>query len=131
MFYQDNERNRKARYLYASFICGLLHDAEKIFYFDVVSVNNEMNDSPTLTWLPLEESLISWANKNKISTYEIIWRKIVVNVHNVHNVRTSILFEGCMNRTSRKYLSGIATNRIYDSMISATDLPLGLNTTLG
>ncbi len=34
---QDEEQTRKRRYLYAAFICGLFHDAGKIFDVDVIS----------------------------------------------------------------------------------------------
>lgn len=114
--YQDNERNRKSRYLYASFICGLFHDAGKVFDVDVVAVNDKSSSSQGLTWSPLQESLLSWAENNNVKSYEIIWRKRLANAH---TVRTSIFFERCLNSTCRKYLSDIVTDRIYDSMLTA------------
>ncbi|HAW3612348.1 TPA: helicase, partial [Escherichia coli] len=52
--YQDEEVIRRKVYLYAAFICGLVHDAGKVYDIDIVSLNL----SKTLTWAPSSQSLL-------------------------------------------------------------------------
>ncbi|PAW13005.1 hypothetical protein CKJ89_37035, partial [Klebsiella pneumoniae] len=83
---------RKRRYLYAAFICGLLHDAGKIFDVDVISSTPGVKS----TWRPLSSSLMDWAKSNRIFSYEVIWRKRQANEH---SVRAPVFLERCLNDT--------------------------------
>lgn len=65
--YQDEETVRRKVYLYAAFICGLVHDAGKVYDLDIVSLNL----SETLTWAPSSQSLLDWARENNVVEYEI------------------------------------------------------------
>lgn len=73
--YQDEEVIRRKVYLYAAFICGLVHDAGKVYDIDIVSLNL----SKTLTWAPSSQSLLDWARENNVVEYEIHWRKRIHN----------------------------------------------------
>ncbi|WP_157632458.1 TraI domain-containing protein, partial [Bacillus cereus] len=77
--YQDEEVVRRKVYLYAAFICGLVHDAGKVYDLDIVSLNLA---SPII-WTPSSQSLLDWARENDVVEYEIHWRK---RIHNQHNI---------------------------------------------
>jgi conjugal transfer pilus assembly protein TraI len=109
---QDEEQIRKRRYLYAAFICGLFHDAGKIFDVDVISSTHGVES----TWRPLSSSLMDWANTNRILSYEVIWRK---RVGNEHSIRAPVFLERCLNDTCLNYLSDVVKERLYDKMLSA------------
>ncbi|MEQ0229264.1 MobH family relaxase [Klebsiella sp. CN_Kp091] len=109
---QDEEQVRKRRYLYAAFICGLLHDAGKIFDVDVISSTPGVNS----TWRPLSASLMDWANTNRIMSYEVIWRKRTANDH---SVRAPVFLERCLNDTCLNYLSDVVKERMYDKMLAS------------
>ncbi|HHD2468746.1 TPA: MobH family relaxase [Klebsiella pneumoniae] len=109
---QDEEQIRKRRYLYAAFICGLLHDAGKIFDVDVISSTPGVKS----TWRPLSSSLMDWAKSNRIFSYEVIWRKRQANEH---SVRAPVFLERCLNDTCLNYLSDVVKERLYDKMLSA------------
>ncbi|WP_421078928.1 TraI domain-containing protein [Klebsiella quasipneumoniae] len=109
---QDEEQIRKRRYLYAAFICGLFHDAGKIFDVDVISSTPGVNS----TWRPLSSSLMDWANANRILSYEVIWRKRLANEH---SVRAPVFLERCLNDTCLNYLSDVVKERLYDKMLAA------------
>nr|WP_267913636.1 TraI domain-containing protein [Escherichia coli] len=68
------------------FICGLVHDAGKVYDLDIVSLNL----SETLTWAPSSQSLLDWARENNVVEYEIHWRK---RIHNQHNIWSSVFLE--------------------------------------
>ncbi|EEX1005141.1 helicase [Escherichia coli] len=110
--YQDEEVQRRKLYLYASFICGLVHDAGKIYDVDVVSLNL---DSP-LVWTPSKYSLLDWARENGVIEYEIHWRS---RIHNQHNVWSSVFLERILNPVCMAYLDIVTKERIYSKMISA------------
>ncbi|HHL1653805.1 TPA: hypothetical protein ACQ29W_005251, partial [Klebsiella pneumoniae] len=76
---QDEEQIRKGHYLYAAFICWLLHDAGKIFDVDVISSTPDVK----ITWSPLSSSLMGWAKSNRIFSYEVILLKRQANEHSV------------------------------------------------
>lgn len=109
---QDEEQIRKRRYLYAAFICGLFHDAGKIFDVDVISSTPGVKS----TWRPLSSSLMDWAKSNRIFSYEVIWRKRQANEH---SVRAPVFLERCLNDTCLNYLSDVVKERLYDKMLSA------------
>lgn len=109
---QDEEQVRKRRYLYAAFICGLFHDAGKIFDVDVISSTPGVSS----TWRPLSASLMDWASANRIMSYEIIWRK---RIPNEHSVRAPVFLERCLNDTCLNYLSDVVKERLYDKMLSS------------
>lgn len=109
---QDEEQTRKRRYLYAAFICGLFHDAGKIFDVDVISSTPGVKS----TWRPLSSSLMDWAKSNRIFSYEVIWRKRQANEH---SVRAPVFLERCLNDTCLNYLSDVVKERLYDKMLSA------------
>lgn len=111
--YQDEEVERKKRYYYAAFICGLLHDVGKIFDVDIIGVGTD-NKAPA--WRALSESLMDWAYENNISNYEIHWRS---REPNQHALRASIFLERCLNSTCLKYIGTVTRERIFDRMISA------------
>ncbi len=84
--YQDEEVVRRKVYLYAAFICGLVHDAGKVYDLDIVSLNLA---SPII-WTPSSQSLLDWARENDVVEYEIHWRK---RIHNQHNIWSSVFLE--------------------------------------
>lgn len=111
--YQDEEVERKKRYYYAAFICGLLHDVGKIFDVDIIGVGTDRN-APT--WRALSESLMDWADEHNVTNYEIHWRS---REPNQHALRAGIFLERCLNPTCLEYISTVTRERIFDRMISA------------
>ncbi|MDW1168523.1 TraI domain-containing protein [Klebsiella pneumoniae] len=109
---QDEEQIRKGHYLYAAFICWLLHDTDKIFDVDVISSTPDVK----ITWSPLSSSLMGWAKSNRIFSYEVILLKRQANEH---SVRAPVFLERCLNDTCINYLSDVIKERLYDKMLSA------------
>ncbi|KKK47595.1 hypothetical protein LCGC14_3153600, partial [marine sediment metagenome] len=67
------KRYRQPRWLYASWLCGLLHDVGKPFTdFTVIGDNGG-------SWKPLLIPLYDWCKNNDIKSYTVIW-----NEHRVH-----------------------------------------------
>lgn len=62
----DIERDRKSRWHYATFLCGLLHDASKVFT-DMKVVDMESG----IIWNPDEFGLVDWARENNVRRYRV------------------------------------------------------------
>ncbi|KAA1186432.1 MobH family relaxase [Photorhabdus heterorhabditis] len=108
--YQDEEVDRKKRYLYAAFICGLVHDVGKVFDVDVINIS----DQNRTTWNPLLQSLMDWAKYESVENYEVLWRSREANQH---VVRSGIFLERILNSTCLNYLSSVSREQIYDRML--------------
>lgn len=113
--YQDEEVIRQKVYLYAAFICGLVHDAGKVYDLDIVSLN--LNE--TLTWAPSSQSLLDWARENNVVEYEIHWRK---RIHNQHNIWSSVFLERILDPVCMSFLDRIKKERVYAKMVTALNV---------
>ncbi|ENR9964077.1 TraI domain-containing protein [Salmonella enterica] len=113
--YQDEEVVRRKVYLYAAFICGLVHDAGKIYDLDIVSLNL----SETLTWAPSSQSLLDWARENNVVEYEIHWRK---RIHNQHNIWSSVFLERILDPVCMSFLDRVKKERVYAKMVTALNV---------
>lgn len=118
--YQDEEVQRKKAYLYAAFICGLVHDAGKIYDVDVVSSDT----LKTTTWNPTAQSLLDWCNSENVKSYEIHWR---VRRVNQHNIWSSVFLERILNPTCLRFLGVVSRERIYDRMLSSLNSYINAN----
>lgn len=115
--YQDEEARRRKVYLYAAFICGLVHDIGKILDVDVIS----MDTSNKTRWDPLKRSLMDWARSENVSSYEIIWRKRYVNLH---TVRSGFYLERIINPVCLEFLGSVHRERILDKMLITLQDPM-------
>lgn len=115
--YQDEEARRRRVYLYAAFICGLVHDIGKILDVDVIS----MNSSNKTRWDPLKRSLMDWARSENVTSYEIIWRKRHVNLH---TVRSGFYLERIINPVCLEFLGSVHRERILDKMLVTLQDPM-------
>ena len=115
--YQDEEARRRKVYLYAAFICGLVHDIGKILDVDVIS----MDTSNKTRWDPLKRSLMDWARSENVSSYEIIWRKRHVNLH---TVRSGFYLERIINPVCLEFLGSVHRERILDKMLITLQDPM-------
>ena len=113
--YQDEEVVRRKVYLYAAFICGLVHDAGKVYDLDIVSLNL----SETLTWAPSSQSLLDWARENNVVEYEIHWRK---RIHNQHNIWSSVFLERILDPVCMSFLDRVKKERVYAKMVTALNV---------
>ncbi|WP_317189389.1 MobH family relaxase [Escherichia coli] len=113
--YQDEEVVRRKVYLYAAFICGLVHDAGKVYDLDIVSLNLA---SPII-WTPSSQSLLDWARENDVVEYEIHWRK---RIHNQHNIWSSVFLERILNPVCLAFLDRVNKERVYSKMITALNV---------
>lgn len=113
--YQDEEVIRRKVYLYAAFICGLVHDAGKVYDIDIVSLNL----SKTLTWAPSSQSLLDWARENNVVEYEIHWRK---RIHNQHNIWSSVFLERILDPVCMSFLDRVKKERVYAKMVTALNV---------
>ena len=113
--YQDEETVRRKVYLYAAFICGLVHDAGKVYDLDIVSLNL----SETLTWAPSSQSLLDWARENNVVEYEIHWRK---RIHNQHNIWSSVFLERILDPVCMAFLDRVKKERVYAKMVTALNV---------
>lgn len=115
--YQDEEARRRRVYLYAAFICGLVHDIGKILDVDVIS----MDSSNKTRWDPLKRSLMDWARSENVTSYEIIWRKRHVNLH---TVRSGFYLERIINPVCLEFLGSVHRERILDKMLITLQDPM-------
>ncbi|MFS9592605.1 MobH family relaxase [Enterobacter hormaechei] len=115
--YQDEEARRRRVYLYAAFICGLVHDIGKILDVDVIS----MDPSNKTRWDPLKRSLMDWARSENVTSYEIIWRKRHVNLH---TVRSGFYLERIINPVCLEFLGSVHRERILDKMLITLQDPM-------
>ncbi|EBX7245335.1 helicase [Salmonella enterica subsp. enterica serovar Stanley] len=113
--YQDEEVVRRKVYLYGAFICGLVHDAGKVYDLDIVSLNL----SETLTWAPSSQSLLDWARENNVVEYEIHWRK---RIHNQHNIWSSVFLERILDPVCMSFLDRVKKERVYAKMVTALNV---------
>jgi hypothetical protein len=116
----DIERERKPRWLYASWLCGLLHDAGKLYTdIKVISVDNIHE------WDPHKESLTGWATRLDVKRYKVEY--LGGRVHGLHgNVGADIL-KDILSDTAREYL----TNCPDDLMTEIKRTLNGFQTTKG
>lgn len=95
----DVERKRTGRYYYAAWLCGLLHDAGKI-YTDIIVHDAAIRANE---WKPLVESFITWMERTNVSEYRVIWRNN--RLHKKHdNVSINIL-QHVLTPAARMYIS--------------------------
>lgn len=113
--YQDEEVIRRKVYLYAAFICGLVHDAGKVYDIDIVSLNL----SKTLTWAPSSQSLLDWTRENNVVEYEIHWRK---RIHNQHNIWSSVFLERILDPVCMSFLDRVKKERVYAKIVTALNV---------
>ncbi|MGV7963822.1 MobH family relaxase [Photorhabdus tasmaniensis] len=113
--YQDEETVRRKIYLYAAFICGLVHDAGKVYDLDIVSLNL----TKTITWAPSSQSLLDWARENNVVEYEIHWRK---RIHNQHNIWSSVFLERILDPVCMAFLDKVKKERVYAKMVTALNI---------
>ncbi|EIH4298235.1 TraI domain-containing protein [Escherichia coli] len=113
--YQDEEVVRRKVYLYAAFICGLVHDAGKVYDLDIVSLNL----ASSIIWTPSSQSLLDWARENDVVEYEIHWRK---RIHNQHNIWSSVFLERILNPVCLAFLDRVTKERVYSKMITALNV---------
>jgi len=96
----DTDEKRRVRYIYASWLVGLLHDTGKLFS-DMHIVAVTVLDPKTKqsvsaatygmnipTWKPQAMSLIEWAEAYNVERYTVIYRK---RQHKAHDQLSSIL----------------------------------------
>lgn len=110
--YQDEEVIRRSVYLYAAFICGLVHDAGKVYDVDIVSLNL----SKPSKWVPGKQSLLDWALEQNVTEYEVIWRP---RIHNQHNVWSAVFLERILNETCQAFLGTVSKERVYSIMLES------------
>src|SRR5690554_5382317 len=96
----DTDEKRRVRYIYASWLVGLLHDTGKLFSdMHVVAVTvldpktKQSVSAATYsmnipTWKPQAMSLIEWAEAYNVERYTVIYRK---RQHKAHDQLSSIL----------------------------------------
>lgn len=105
----DIERTRKARWFYATWVCGLMHDVSKVFTdLKVVDMANG------LIWNPNESGIVDWAFKNKVKRYKVEFingRRL--NGHD--SIKGSGALDLILTPAAKKYLFESPDN-IYEEM---------------
>ena len=108
----DEEQNRKPRWQYAAWICGLLHDAGKILYdmrvYDTASGKD---------WNPYLSDLFSWSETNNVNRYRVTWRP--EHRHKKHENLGVQILEWVLTPEAKVYL-----------MDNSDELPIAINHTL-
>ena len=108
----DEEILRGPRWVYAAFICGLLHDAGKILYdVKIFAVEDGR------VWNPYFENMYVWAEKNKTQRYRVVWRS--EHRHKKHENLAMHILDWILTPAARDYLYYITD-----------DLPIAINHTL-
>lgn len=93
----DEEQTRKPRWVYAAFICGLLHDAGKVL-FDVKI--HDVNSGAT--WNPYIDNMYAWSKDNKVDRYRITWRP--EHRHKKHENLATHVMDWVLTKPARGFL---------------------------
>jgi hypothetical protein len=106
----DLERVRGPIWRYAAWLTGLLHDLGKL-----VSDMQVHSLDGIHIWHPLNASLISWADHNKIERYTVVWPDRTLGAH---ERTSSSLLVNVMSRAGIDYIySGHNGQNIYDEIL--------------
>lgn len=94
----DIERGRKARWFYATWICGLLHDVCKVFT-DIKVVDMASGG----IWNPNKAGLVDWAKENNVRRYRVEY--INGRQKNAHDsIKGSGALDYILTSAARQYL---------------------------
>lgn len=105
----DEEQNRKPRWQYAAWVCGLLHDAGKVLY-DMRVYDTETGKD----WNPYLSDLYTWASENNVSRYRVVWRP--EHRHKKHENLSVTVLEWVLTKEAKAYL-----------MDNTDELPIAMN----
>ena len=105
----DIERTRKARWFYATWICGLLHDVSKVFT-DLKVVDMAAG----CIWNPNECGLVDWALKNNVRRYRVEFVNGRTN-HGHDSIKGSGALEQILTPAAKAYLWESPDN-VYEEM---------------
>jgi len=108
---QEQRRNAEPRWRFAAFLTGMHHDDGK-----PVSDLSITDKTGNLTWLPLSETLIEWANEHKINNYYIRWRN---NRHKRHEKMSLQVAQRLIPKETWTYLSEDGNHQIPEMLIDA------------
>ena len=97
-FALDIERDRRPRWLYATWLCGLIHDAGK-FQYDMKVMSND----GVFIWNPFLESLVDWAKRNDVKRYKVAY--ISGRVARKHTIIGTDILEHILTEPAKKYIA--------------------------
>ncbi|MBW8191381.1 TraI domain-containing protein [Neiella marina] len=98
-FPSDIEFRRKPRWRYAAWLCGLLHDAGKLYtdmvVFDAANKGDE--------WKPVTGSLVDWAKRNGVKRYKVEW--LASRIHKQHETAGAHILPHVLTDAARQYIA--------------------------
>ncbi|MCD8476453.1 MAG: TraI domain-containing protein [Shewanella fodinae] len=89
---------KKARWHYAAWVTGIIHDIGKALYDITVLGPNDI-------WNPLTENLIDWAKRTDVEKYEITWK--YSDRHGKHTGLASLMLNNILTKEAKDFLFSV------------------------
>ena len=109
---EENFKNTGRWYL-ACCLAGLLHDVGKV----LTSVTVTGKEGQTV-WHPLSESIVQWAEREGIASYNIAWNA-KADMYELHMKATPLFFWNLVGLPTRKYLEEANSLMLMSELVKA------------
>ena len=109
---EENFKNTGRWYL-ACCLAGLLHDAGKV----LTSVTVTGKEGQTV-WHPLSESIVEWAEREGINSYNIAWNT-KADTYELHMKATPLFFGKLVGLPTRRYLEEANSLMLISELVNA------------
>lgn len=109
---EENFKNTGRWYL-ACCLAGLLHDVGKV----LTSVTVTGKEGQTV-WHPLSESIVQWAEREGIASYNIAWNT-KADMYELHMKATPLFFWNLVGLPTRKYLEEANSLMLMSELVKA------------